>query len=119
MNLTLTLKTTVVDGEYQASGNDIETLYTALDGQVYGVSGITDNIAIVKNTTSEYYDLWHSYFSDLGTTVTSISSASYNDISNSSIYQVGGCMYIQYHSQHIPYNPEKSNNNILIVPPFF
>ena len=88
-NLTLTLKTTVLDGEYQASGNDIETLYTALNGNVYEVSGITDNVTIVKNTTSEYYDLWHSYFSDLGDFVTSTSSASYADISNSSINQVG------------------------------
>lgn len=76
-NLTLTLKSTVLKGEYQASGNGMETLYTALDGNVYEVNGVTDNVTIVKNTTPEYYDLWFSYFTDI-TDVVNSSNAFYN-----------------------------------------
>ncbi|HJH29411.1 MAG TPA: hypothetical protein C5S51_06920 [Methanosarcinaceae archaeon] len=87
-NLTLTLKSTVLEGEYQASGNGIETLYTALDGNVYEISGVTDNITIVKNTTPELYPLWKSYFSDLGKIVNT-TSADFVDISNETINRVG------------------------------
>jgi hypothetical protein len=91
-NLTLTLKNTVLKGDYQASGNGIETLYTALDGEVYEVSGVTDNITIIKNTTTELYPLWESYFADLGDIV-NLTSATCNDMSNSSINQVGMNIY--------------------------
>ena len=88
--LTLTLKSTVLKGEYQASGNGIETLYTALDGNMYEVSGVTDNITIVKNTTTELYPLWNSYFSKLKDEILDPPTI-YNctNLSNSSINQVG------------------------------
>ena len=91
-NLILTLKSTVLKGDYQASGNGIETLYTTLDRNMYEVRGVTDNITIVKNTTPELYPLWDSYFSDLGDIVNS-TSANYNDMSNSSINQAGIRIY--------------------------
>ncbi|MDO9518273.1 MAG: hypothetical protein Q7J10_09545 [Methanosarcinaceae archaeon] len=89
-NLILTIKSTVMTGEYQASGNDIETLYTALDGNVYEVSGVTDNVTIMKNTTSKLYPLWHSYFSKLGNEILDLTTTcNITVLSNSSINQVG------------------------------
>lgn len=90
-NLTLTVKSTVLNGEYQASGNDIETLYTALDGEVYEVTGVTDNITIIKNTTSEMHPMWYSYFSDLGDIVNTTSANC--SVINNSINQVGINIY--------------------------
>ncbi len=87
-NLILNLKTTVLQGDYQAGGNGIETIQTKLDGSYYA-SGFTNNVTITKNTTSELlYDLWYSYFSDLGEYVNT-TTANCTDISNKSINQVG------------------------------
>ena len=79
-NLILNIKTTVLQGDYQAGGNGIETIRTQLDGSYYA-SGFTDNVTITKNTTPELYPLWNSYFSNLGESVNS-TSANCTDMSN-------------------------------------
>ncbi len=81
-NLILNLKTTVLQGDYQAGGNAIETIQTQLDGSYY-TSGFTDNITITKNTTPELSvsDLWNSYFEKINSTIctTSANSTYYSD----------------------------------------
>ncbi len=79
-DLILIVKTTVLQGDYQAGGNGIETVRTKLDGS-YHASGFTDNVTITKNTTSELFKLWDSYFEELNSTIctTSANSTYYPD----------------------------------------
>jgi len=67
-DLILTLKATVLKGNYMASGNGLETLYTKLDGPVYEVSGRTDNVTIRKHIVGSE-KLWKSYFDNLNNTI--------------------------------------------------
>ena len=64
-NLSLSLNSVVLKGDYQASGNDVETLYTTLVGNVHEVNGDTNRIMIEKYVKPEYYKFWKSYFEDL------------------------------------------------------
>ena len=73
-NLILNIKTTVLQGDYQAGGNGIETIRTQLDGSYYA-SGFTDNVTITKNTTPELSNLWNSYFEELNSTIYTTTNA--------------------------------------------
>ena len=64
-NLSLSLNSVVLKGNYQASGNDVETLYTTLVGNVHDVNGNTDRIMIEKDMKPEYYQFWKSYFEEI------------------------------------------------------
>ena len=63
--LNLVLTSVVLKGNYKASGNGVKTLYTTLVDDERLEYGNTNNITIVKETTSEYYDFWISYFEEI------------------------------------------------------
>ena len=75
-NLSLVLDSVVLKGDYQASGNDFETLYTTLVGDVYEVNGDTNRIMIEKDMKPEYYNFWKSYFEDIETIANSFTGIS-------------------------------------------
>ena len=91
-DLIISFQTVVLAGDRTVSGNGLESIQTVLANPEYMASGLTDEITITKDTTSELYDLWHSYFSDLGEFVNS-TSANSTDISNETINQVGINIY--------------------------
>ena len=80
-DLIISFQTVVLTGDHVVSGNGLETIQTVLASPEYMASGLTDEIKITKNTTSELYPLWHSYFSDLGEFVNS-TTANSTDTSN-------------------------------------
>ena len=86
-DLIISFQTVVLTGDRAVSGNGLETIQTVLANPEYMASGLTDNITIIKDTTSELYDLWYSYFSDLGNFVNG-TTAIYTDLSNESIHRV-------------------------------
>ena len=67
--LDIILTGVVLKGDYQASGNDVETLQTTLVGNARLVNGKTNHITIVKETTPEYYDFWRLHFEELNKSV--------------------------------------------------
>jgi hypothetical protein len=67
-NLILNLKTTILEGDCQASGNNIETIRTMLNSS-YSLNGFTDNVTITKDTTPELRNLWDSYFEEINSTI--------------------------------------------------
>ena len=81
-NLSLSINSVILKGDYQASGNGVETLYTE-PGGITTVSGFTDKITIVKETIPEYYGFWKSYFEELdsyaSSFVTTNTNATYNE----------------------------------------
>jgi hypothetical protein len=74
-NLMLNLKTTILEGDCQASGNNIETIQTMLN-RSYSLNGFTDNVTITKDTTPELKDLWDSYFEDINSTISATTANS-------------------------------------------
>ncbi len=64
-DLWIGMRTTVLHGNYSASGNTFEILYTELAQPEYEVKGTTENITINKSTTTRTKDLWLSFFNDL------------------------------------------------------
>ena len=86
-DLIISFQTVVLTGNRAVSGNGLETIQTVLANPEYMASGLTNNITITKDTTSELYNLWHSYFSDLGDFVNS-TTANYFDMSNETMNQV-------------------------------
>ena len=80
-DLIISFQTVVLTGDRVVSGNGLETIQTVLASPEYMASGLTDNITIIKDTTSDLYHLWNSYFSDLGNFVNS-TSANSTDMSN-------------------------------------
>ena len=87
-DLIISFQTIVLTGDRAISGNGLETIQTVLAKSEYMASGLTDEITITKDTTSELYDLWHSYFSELGDFV-NLTSANSTDLSNETMNQVG------------------------------
>lgn len=79
-NLSLSFNSVILKGDYQASGNGVETLYTALSG-ITTINGFTDNINIVKETNPEYYGFWKSFFDDLN-----LSASSFATITTTPLY---------------------------------
>ncbi|MEA1985382.1 MAG: hypothetical protein U9N13_06990 [Euryarchaeota archaeon] len=82
-NITMTIATTILSGNYTESGNDAETLYTSLNVPATAIAGYTDNITITKYFSSEWEDAWVSYFETKEDEITSISNTSVVTINNS------------------------------------
>ena len=87
-DLKISFQTVILTGDYMVSGNGLETINVVLPTLEYNAGGITEAIAITKDTTPELYGLWHSYFSDMMDFVNNDTNADCYDMSNG-INQVG------------------------------
>ncbi|MCD4704236.1 MAG: hypothetical protein K8R64_08110 [Methanosarcinaceae archaeon] len=100
-DLILTLKTTVLNGNYTQSGNGEGTLYTILD-KTYEGSGHTDKVIIAMNNTPPVLKpIWNSYYETLNSTISDTTA-------HSRYYPNNMTMHIWDNSSNILVNLQKN-----------